>query len=155
MLTRCLAIPAACTILAIPAACTILAIAPAFAQSVSVAPSGSLANFLSRQTSDQWLVTKFIDRTVFGTDGMPVGTIKDLVVDRDGTIAGVVVGITGGNGAGDKTIGVPFKSLQVTRASNNEERFVLQVTRSDLRNAPDFAAGESGATTGAGSSGLR
>lgn len=119
----------------------------------SVPPAGAGAGFLSRQTSDQWLATRFIGQTVFGTDGNPMGTIRDLVLDRDATIAGVVIAVMGPDGTGDKTIGVPFKSLQATRASNNEERFVLQVTRSDLRTAPEFAHSDSTATTGGGGNG--
>lgn len=120
------------------------------AGSASGAPGSASAAFLSRQVSDQLLASDFVDRSVYGPDGQSVGDINDLVIDKQGNIVAVVVGVGGFLGIGEKDVAIPFKSLQMMRSGNNEERIVVSVTRNDLTNAPAFVAASNSSTTGTG-----
>lgn len=94
----------------------------------------------TRADTDQ-LASKIIGSPVYdGTaaDANNLGNIKDLVLDRNGNIAAVVLGVGGFLGLGEKQVAVDYSALQWTVAADNTERFVLKTTKDDLTNAPDF-----------------
>lgn len=117
--------------------------------SSSATPVG-VATFVSRQASDQWLASALMSKSMYGVDGQPVGEVKDILIDRGGNIAAIVVDVGGAVGAAGKIVAVPFSSIQVSRDANNNDRLVLQATRTDLQNAPAFAAQDRDSTLGAG-----
>lgn len=87
------------------------------------------------------LATKIIGSPVYdGTaaDANNLGKISDIVINEDGTIAAVVLGVGGFLGIGEKQVAVDYSALQWVVAADNTERFVLQTTKDDLTNAPDF-----------------
>ncbi len=103
------------------------------------APVG-VASFVSRQASDQWLASALMNKSMYGVDGQPVGDIKDILLDRAGSVAAIVVDVGDAVGVAGKVVAVPFSSIQVNRDSSNNDRLVLQATRTDLQNAPAFVA---------------
>jgi len=93
-----------------------------------------------RVDTDQ-LATKIIDQPVYdGTDANAdnLGKINDLVVNGDGHIAAVVIGVGGFLGLGEKQVAVDFTALQLLVASDNTKRFVVKTSKDELTNAPDF-----------------
>jgi len=87
------------------------------------------------------LASKIIGSPVYdGTaaDANNLGNIKDLVVDENGNVAAVVLGVGGFLGLGEKQVAVDYSALQWTIAADNTERFVLQTTKDELTRAPDF-----------------
>jgi sporulation protein YlmC with PRC-barrel domain len=84
-----------------------------------------------------------IDLSVWSQDGEQVGGVDDLVLDFDTlTISYVVVGAGGFLGIGEKTVLVPWDSIQLqTEASDmtggEQNAFVLQVDQETFDNAPD------------------
>lgn len=120
----------------------------------SAASPVGVASFLSRQTSDQWLASALLGKSVHGVDGQPVGEVKDLVLDRRGSVAAFVVDVGAFLGSAGKIVAIPFGSVQVSRDANNNDRLVLQATRTDLQNAPAFvSARDADGTMGAGAPG--
>jgi hypothetical protein len=100
---------------------------------------GALSGYTTVDT-DQ-LATKIIGQPVYdGTDAKAdnLGNISDLVVNKDGSIAAVVVGVGGFLGIGQKQVAVNFTSLQLTVAADDTKRFVIQTTKDELTSAPDF-----------------
>jgi hypothetical protein len=87
------------------------------------------------------LASKLIGAPVYdgkAKDSNNLGNIKDLVVDENGTVVAVVVGVGGFLGLGEKQVAVDFHALQFVIADDNTERYVLQTTKDELTNAPDF-----------------
>ncbi|MBN9306795.1 MULTISPECIES: PRC-barrel domain-containing protein [unclassified Devosia] len=87
------------------------------------------------------LASKIIGSPVYdGTaaDANNLGKISDIVVNEDGTIAAVVLGVGGFLGIGEKQVAVDYSALQWVVAADNTERFVLNASKDDLTNAPDF-----------------
>jgi len=84
-----------------------------------------------------------IDLPVFSQDGEQVGDVDDLVLDFDNrTISYVVVGAGGFLGIGEKTVLVPWNSIELqTEASDmtggEENAFVLRTDQETFENAPD------------------
>ncbi|HVY43879.1 MAG TPA: PRC-barrel domain-containing protein [Hyphomicrobiaceae bacterium] len=101
------------------------------------------------------LASKIIGQPVYdgkAKDSNNLGNITDLVLGENGQVAAVVVGVGGFLGIGEKQVAVDFTALQFVIADDNTERYVLQTTKDDLTNAPDFKtvddnpAASSGAT---------
>jgi len=93
------------------------------------------------QVDTDQLATKIIGQPVYdGTDANSdnVGKINDLVVNGDGSIAAVVIGVGGFLGIGEKQVAVDFSALQLLVASDNTKRFVVTTSKDELTNAPDF-----------------
>ena len=87
------------------------------------------------------LASKIIGSPVYdGTaaDANNLGKINDLVLNQNGQIAAVVLGVGGFLGIAEKQVAVDFSALQWVVAADNTERFVLQTTKDQLSNAPDF-----------------
>ena len=80
--------------------------------------------------------TSIQDTTVVNTQGETLGDVKDLMVDLDSNrIEYAVLDFGGFLGIGDKYFAVPLQAFTVDRAN---ERFVLDVTKERLEQAPGF-----------------
>jgi hypothetical protein len=123
-----------------------LLLAPALAQSptspspgMAIAPSGAASpGFVATQTEEQWLASKnLIGTKVIGPSNETVGSINDLLVDRNGVILAAVVGVGGFLHIGEKNVAVPFKSLELTRTSDTQ-KIAMRFTKDELQQAPAF-----------------
>lgn len=104
----------------------------------SAAMSGQAAgNFLNTNTADQWLASDMIGMDVYGSDNQSVGEISDVLVDRQGNVVAVVIGVGGFLGIGQKDVAVPFRTIEHSRV-DNADRLVLRRTKDELKNAPTF-----------------
>jgi len=93
------------------------------------------------QVDTDLLATKIIGAPVYdskATDANKLGDINDLVLDQNGQVAAVVLGVGGFLGLGEKNVAVDYTALQFVIADDNTERYVLQTTKEELTNAPDF-----------------
>ena len=95
-----------------------VAISPAFAQS---AVSG--AEFLAEAPPNLFRVTKETGIGVIGQDHTRLGDVRDLLIDREGKVHAVVIGVGGLLGIGERSIAVPFDQVlwntgNVTRQSD-------------------------------------
>lgn len=87
------------------------------------------------------LASELIDQSIYsstGDDAEDIGKVTDLIFSKDGMISGVVVGVGGFLGIGEKSVAVPFNLLEFTVAADNTERWVVPTTKDALTAAPDF-----------------
>jgi len=98
----------------------------------------------NRVDSDR-LATRVIGQPVYdgtATDANNLGNINDLVLDANGNIAAIVIGVGGFLGLGEKQVAVDYSALQWVVAADNTERFVIETTVDQLTAAPDFVTTE-------------
>lgn len=69
-------------------------------------------------------------------DAEKLGEINDLVINENGGVAAVIVGVGGFLGVGEKKVAVDYKQLQWVVAADNTERLVLETTKEALNAAP-------------------
>jgi sporulation protein YlmC with PRC-barrel domain len=67
--------------------------------------------FVARQSIDQWRAPKLIGVIVYDASDQRVGKIEDMLVNHDGKVDTVVIGVGGFLGIGAKDVAVPFKAL--------------------------------------------
>jgi sporulation protein YlmC with PRC-barrel domain len=71
-------------------------------------------------------------------DAEEIGSVNDLVINADGQVNAVVIGVGGFLGIGEKNVAVDFTELEYTMAADNTARWVLPTTAEALTAAPDF-----------------
>jgi sporulation protein YlmC with PRC-barrel domain len=73
--------------------------------------------FFKGQTSSQYLAgEQLIGSKVLNKDGQTIGTISDLIVGSGDKIEGVIVGVGGFLGVGEKKLGVRLGALRISKA---------------------------------------
>jgi sporulation protein YlmC with PRC-barrel domain len=112
----------------------------------SQSASMDAGRFHTNQGQDQWLVGNLWRKSVYDASGKAIGDLNDLVIDKDGKIAAVVVGVGGFLGLGEKNVAVDFDHLQ-KNGGVSPNRLVLNYSEQDLRNAPAFVRSSSSASS--------
>src|SRR6202047_841835 len=109
--------------------------AGAFAQTTTTpSPSSPPAAVPATQATrhmrdDQMRASKLIGSAVYDPSDQKIGTIDELVLNPDGKVADVVLGVGGFLGAGEKHVAVAMADLK--RGKN--DHFVLNTTKDALK----------------------
>jgi hypothetical protein len=142
----------------------------AFAQSPQSPPASSPAptvrveasgKFITEQTPDQFLATKFKGTDVMGVNNEKIGDVADLQFDKDNKILAYVISVGGFLGIGAKDVALTPASFKILPPTDRENmKLQLAMSKDELKAAPEFkpyspprtAAGGSGTapTTGQG-----
>jgi sporulation protein YlmC with PRC-barrel domain len=101
-------------ILSLAAAAAIAIAVPAIAQQKTDAKTPIPKNiFLIGQAKGQYLARqRLIGQRVVNKDGQNVGEIEDVIIGEDNTVQGVIMGVGGVLGVGEKKIGVRYQALR-------------------------------------------
>lgn len=94
---------------------TALVATPAFAQQATPAESGQ---FVTQMTSDQWRGSKLVGVDVYGSDNAKIGDINEVIVDRNGSVKAVVIGVGGFLGIGEKNVAIAYDKIQWNAGGN-------------------------------------
>ena len=68
--------------------------------------------FVTKQSVTEWRAPKLVGVSVYGADDKKVGTIKDVLMDHDGSARVIVIGVGELLGIRARDIGVPFTAIQ-------------------------------------------
>jgi len=93
--------------------------------------------FVSAQASGQWLGSDLIGTEVVTSTDEKLGSISDVVLERDGSVIAAVIDVGGFLGIGAKPVAVSFDSLTATPTENGE-KIVVALTKEELNTAPEF-----------------
>jgi hypothetical protein len=147
-----------------------LMISDALAQSTSSGATSS-PKFVAAQTYDQWVFSRFKGTNVVGPSDEGIGAVSDLLFDKAGKISGMIVGVGGFLGIGQKNVAIDMSAFQVLPASGSSStapvtgaspdptdvKLKVAWTKEQLQQAPDFqyfkppsgsASNNTGPTTG-------
>jgi hypothetical protein len=133
--------------------------APPAANSPQAAPKPTDANFIAMQGADQWVFSRFKGTDVLGPDNAHIGDVSDLLFDKNGRVAGVIVGVGGFLGIGEKYVALDLSAFQVvpadvnsTTASKSDDpsniKMRVSLTKDQLQQAPDFQYYKPSSTVG-------
>ena len=75
-------------------------------------------NFIGQLQNQQVMASRLIGTTVVSTNNESIGDVNDVILDRQGQVAGVVIGVGGFLGIGEKDVAVPFRALEITASAN-------------------------------------
>jgi sporulation protein YlmC with PRC-barrel domain len=88
--------------------------APALAQKKDEAKIPSNTFFKGQQSNQYLARERFLGAKVVNKDGQTVGSVDDLIIGSGGQVEGVILGVGGFLGVGEKKIGVRIGALRVT-----------------------------------------
>ncbi len=105
--------------------------------------------FIANETSSQILASSILSMSIqnrSGDDAKRIGTVNDLIMDKHHKLVGIVVGVGGFLGMGQKNVGIPWSAVANV---NSEKRVaVVNVTKAELQEAPAFATTQDQSHTG-------
>jgi len=112
----------------------------------SVAHSERMANHVM---PGQFRATELDGATVYDRENANLGDIKDLIIDKEGKIAAVVLNVGSTLGMGGKFVAVSFNELKITSESpNSRPKVAIHMTKDQLKSAQAFDLDEKKAATG-------
>jgi sporulation protein YlmC with PRC-barrel domain len=94
---------------------------------------------------DQIRASKMIGSAVYDVQNRKIGYVKDLVLDRDGQVASVVVDVGAFLGMGGKYVAVSLREFKT-----DHNRLTLDLTKEQLQQAQNYRL--ENPNTGAGTS---
>ncbi|MEZ5787524.1 MAG: PRC-barrel domain-containing protein [Xanthobacteraceae bacterium] len=129
--------------------------------------SSSNVQAITAQQPNQWLGSTLIGMTVVDPQNNTIGEVDDLLVEKDGQIQALIVGVGGFLGIGEKDIALPMSAFKVVPADRNAnranapansaanvtstaDRLQLSMTKDQLTQHAEFKGMESRQTTGSG-----
>jgi len=145
---------------------------PPAAKTDAAAAPHDTTKFIPAQGTDQWVFSKFKGTDVLGPDNAHIGNVSDMLFDKNGKILGLIVGVGGFLGIGEKSVAIDMSAFQpvpadtgsstgasgnTTMASRNDDPTMVKLkvswTKEQLKNAPDFAYYKPPARTTSGAGG--
>lgn len=122
---------------AAPAADPATPAAPAAEATPASPPPGDAV--ISAQSDGEVRADQIIGMTVYNAEGEKVGTVHDILLDKDGKATGVVLSVGGVLGVGAKAVGLTWKEIDV---NPEQQQVQIAYTKDQLEAAPDFKTTE-------------
>lgn len=98
--------------------------------------------FVDMQQAEEMLASTLIGTQVNNGANESLGDINDVLLDADGRLKAVVVGVGGFLGIAERDVAVPWDAFGVSRAEDQNLMLRLDVSREQLETAPEFESVE-------------
>jgi hypothetical protein len=128
------------SIAALALAAIMVSLTPALDASAQTAPQK--LTFVTQQAPGQVATVRLAGTRVFNAGGEVMGTIVDVVLDREGKAQTVVLGLGGFLGLGRKDVAVPYSALKVGPVVEGSRVLLINATTEELKAAPVYKATE-------------
>ncbi len=96
-----------------------------------------VARFVTMKPVDT-LSSRLIGTNLYNMQNESLGEIEDLVIENGKTVTGVVVGVGGFLGMGERYVAIDPSSITLRVENNNVTRATVDTTKDNLKNAPAF-----------------
>lgn len=111
----------------------LIASSVAFAQQ----PMSSNPGLMTNVPSSAKTVTDWYKQDVYDTHETKIGSVSDVLVNPDGQINTLIVGVGGFLGAGEKDVAVNFSAVK-PETKDNKIYLTMNTTKDALKGAPGF-----------------
>lgn len=115
--------------------------APAASPAPSADQPAGEAPFITEQKSSQTLASSIMGMSIHngtGKDAKDIGKVTDLILDKDHKLTGVVVGVGGFLGIGQKDVGIPWSKVQ--DIDPEAQVAIVDMSKEALEKAPPFTS---------------
>jgi hypothetical protein len=103
------------------------------------APAKPIEGQIIMQDKDTYLASALIGSWVRSKDNETIGDVNDVIIDPNGDVGGVVIGVGGFMGMGEKEVAVALNRLTISQSENYDSANVmLNVSMAELEAAPAF-----------------
>lgn len=105
-------------------------------------PAKPVDGQITMQDGDTILAQDLLGATVYNDMDENVGDISDFIISMDGNVEGVVIGVGGFLGLGEKSVAIEMAALDVVADDAGNPRLVTSATQADLEAAPEFVTAD-------------
>lgn len=105
-------------------------IGPAFAVEEST-------QFVTAVPSDALSISTYYNEDVYDNQNNKIGDVNDILLDKDGRVSTVIIGVGGFLGVGEKDVAVPFSALKVAE-KDGDRYLVMNASKEALEKAPGY-----------------
>jgi hypothetical protein len=102
------------------------------------APS-AVQGLITMQDENTFMGSKLMNATVYSPQNEAIGDVNDVILTREGAVEGVVVGVGGFLGIGEKDVAIKMDRIKLTETDNGVQ-LVLEATKDELAAAPEFTS---------------
>lgn len=124
------------------------------AETPDVAATDDGEIYVGEQATEEQLATNWIGQSLYNANDENLGDINDLLIDKDGTVKAVIVGVGGFLGIGAKDVALAPNAFQVVpgdKSKNESDKLKLSMSKDELKQAATFEPYKApAATTGMG-----
>jgi sporulation protein YlmC with PRC-barrel domain len=85
--------------------------------------------------ADQFTITNYYKQDVYDHADNKVGTIDDVLIDKQGKVAALIIGVGGFLGIGEKDVAEPFSKVQMTK-KDDKWYLTMNANKEELKSAP-------------------
>ena len=103
-------------------------------QSSATTSSPNPSSFMTEMRQGMWRASKLDGLDVYNDSNEKVGDINELLLDSSGKVSGIIIGVGGFLGMGERYVAVPFEQI---RWSNEPVRSARTVTPPSTSSTPD------------------
>src|ERR1700730_3662424 len=82
-------------------------------------------------------VTNFYKQNVYDPSDNKIGDIDDVLIDKEGNLTDLIIGVGGFLAMGEKDVAIPFSVVHAS-VKNNKWYLVFKTTKDALKTAPGF-----------------
>ena len=100
------------------------------------------SSLMESAPSDATTVNNYYKQTVYDQSDNKIGEIMDVLLGRGGRVDGLIIGVGGFLGAGEKDVLVPFDAVQ-NKMTDNKWHLVMNTTKEALKSAHGFTYDDS------------
>lgn len=122
----------------IPGAASTATQAPAKMPGTTATAPQTTKIFVEHGKPGERLSSKLIGADVYSAAGEKIGDVNDLVLDPAGKVSGVVVGVGGFLGVGEKDVALSWSAMTLGSEKNGDPRLTTPVTKEALKTAAAY-----------------
>ena len=111
----------------------------ALEKEVPLAPASAAQDntFVTTVPADALSISTYYNEDVYDTQENKIGDVNDILLDKDGRVSTVIIGVGGFLGVGEKDVAVPFTALKVAEKAG-DRYLVINATKEALEKAPGY-----------------
>ncbi len=118
------------------------------APSTTTPPAAKTSQFMTQLPAGSMLLSDLMDLDVIGPDNNDIGDVEDVILDRNGQVASVVIEVE--EGVGNRTVALPMNVFQIApdasttgsttsgASKTNTMQLMLNMPVDQLKAAPEF-----------------
>lgn len=95
------------------------------------------AVMLTTRPEDAVTIKSYYEQTVYNPSDETIGEVRDVLIDSDGEIAALIIGVGGFLGLGEKNVAVSFDAVRRVERDDSWH-LVMNTTKDALEGAPDY-----------------
>jgi sporulation protein YlmC with PRC-barrel domain len=93
--------------------------------------------FVTSVPADALSISTYYNEDVYDTQDNKIGDVNDILLDKDGRVSTVIIGVGGFLGVGEKDVAVPLTALKVAEKAG-DRYLVINATKEALEKAPGY-----------------